>query len=279
MTTKRFRTPAGSMAYTDVGSGTPLVFLHGNPTSAHLYRHLVRALAPDFRCIAPDYLGFGRSEAPSSFSYRPAAHASLVEALLVKLNLSNLTLVLHDWGGPIGLSYALRHPETVRRLILINTWAWPLAHRPLLQLFSWLTGTPIGRIAVEHFNAFVRVAMPLTLGRVPSPTPPWIRAYATALDSPERRRACWKFACSLRAEADWLRSLWTRRSRLGERPTLLCWGMADPAFGSPATLHRWQSLFPDATTHRFPESGHYVPEEMGPELAPFVTDFLQSTAV
>jgi len=123
--TQTFHTPVGPLAYTDVGTGPPLVFLHGNPTSARLYRHLLRELAPDYRCIAPDYLGFGRSAAPRAFSYRPSAHATLVETLLRDLDLSEITLVLHDWGGPIGLAYALRHPDTVRRLVLMNTWAAP----------------------------------------------------------------------------------------------------------------------------------------------------------
>jgi haloalkane dehalogenase len=267
------------MVYTDVGTGPPLVFLHGNPTSARLYRHLIAALAPDYRCVAPDLLGFGRSEAPASFSYRPPAHATLVERLLRGLGLTDLTLVLHDWGGPIGLAYALRHPGTVRRLVLLNTWAWPLTHRPLVRTFGRLVGTTAGRLAVERGNAFARLVMPWTVGggRAPS-RPDWLRRYADALDSRPRRRACWTFARSLVAETDWLRALWTRRARLRGRPTLLCWGLRDPAFGTARTLPRWQSLFPDALTRRFPDVGHYVPEELGPALVAPVAHFLRSTA-
>mgnify|MGYP000043472309 FL=1 len=277
MPTETLRTSAGKMAYTDVGTGPPLVFLHGNPTSARLYRSLIRALAPTYRCIAPDYLGFGRSEAPAAFSYRPPAHAALVEGLLRRLGLTDLTLVLHDWGGPIGCSYALRHPDTVRRLVLTNTWAWPLTHRPLVRTFGRLVGTPIGRVAVERFNAFARGVLPFTVGGGPA-RPPWLRAYTDALDSRARRRACWSFARSLTAETDWLRALWTRRARLRDCPALLCWGLADPAFGTGPTLDRWRTLLPEATVHRYPEVGHYVPEELGPALLPPVHQFLRSTA-
>jgi haloalkane dehalogenase len=271
-------TPAGRLAYTDVGSGPPLVFLHGNPTSARLYRHLIGALTPAYRCVAPDYLGFGRSEAPSSFSYRPAAHATLVERLLRALGLTDITLVLHDWGGPIGVSYALRHPGTVRRLVLLNTWAWPLTRRPLVRLFGRLVGTAAGRLAVERGNAFARLVMPCTVGGGAPSRPDWLRHYAEALDSRPRRRACWTFARSLTGETTWLRALWTRRFRLRGRPTLLCWGLRDPAFGTTRALDRWQSLFPDATTRRFSDVGHYVPEELGPALVGPVARFLRSTA-
>lgn len=266
------------MAYTDVGSGPPLVFLHGNPTSARLYRHLIDALTPEYRCVAPDYLGFGRSEAPSAFSYRPPAHATLVERLLRELGLTDITLVLHDWGGPIGLAYALRHPGTVRRLVLTNTWAWPLTRRPLVRLFGRLVGTAAGRIAVERGNAFARLVMPCTVGGGAPSRPDWLRRYGDALSSRLRRHACWMFARSLVGETDWLRALWTRRRRLRGRPTLLCWGLDDPAFGTTRTLDRWRSLFPDARLHRYPGVGHYTPEELGPALGALVAGFLRSTA-
>ena len=274
--TQTVRTPAGSLAYTDVGSGPPLVFLHGNPTSARLYRHLLRDLAPDYRCVAPDYLGFGRSDAPTDFSYRPPAHAVLIERLLCSLDLSGMTLVLHDWGGPIGLAYALRHPNTVRRLVLMNTWAWPLQARPLLWSMSRLLATPPGRFAVERLNAFARLVMPAVSGA--GHHSGWIADYAAALDSPPRRHACWAFARALHAESHWLRTLWTHRHRLEECTALLCWGMADPAFGTEACVRRWQTLFPTATTHRLSTVGHYVPEEMGARLTPLVRQFLSASA-
>jgi len=276
---RTFRTPAGRMRYTDVGDGPPVVLLHGNPTSARLYRSLIAALSPDYRCIAPDHLGFGRSEAPPDASYRPPDHATRLHALLRHLDLRNITLVMHDWGGPIGLSYALHYPDRIRRLILTNTWAWPLLHRPLIRLFSALVGSPMGQLLIERGNAFARLVMPLTLGTPALPPPPWIDTYAEALDTPARRHACWTFAHSLTEETAWLRSLWSHRARLQSHPALLCWGMADPAFGTNLTLRRWQTLFRQADVHRWPNVGHYLPEEAAPAFTARVQSFLRSTAL
>lgn len=277
MTTASFRTPAGPLSYTDVGTGPPVVLVHGNPTSARLYRHVIRALAPRYRCVAPDHLGFGRSDAPDAASYRPAAHATRLDALLQSLALTDVTLVLHDWGGPIGLSYALRHPDRVAGLVLTNTWGWPLTHRPLIQAFSRLLATPPGRAAVERANAFPRVVMPATLGRDAEWWPNWLPPYVDALDTRRRRHACWVLARSLIGETAWLRALWAHRHRLPDVPTLLCWGLDDPAFGTEATLRRWTTLLPAARVHRHAGVGHYLPEERGPAFADTVASFLDAT--
>ncbi len=274
MDTQAFRTPTGTMTYTDVGTGPPVVLLHGNPTSARLYRHLITALAPTYRCIAPDHLGFGRSDAPSTASYRPPAHATRVEALLHALDLRSATLVCHDWGGPIGLSYALRHPTRVDRLVLTNTWMWPLTHRPLVQALSRLAGSAAGQWAFDTLNAFPHLVMPATLGPESDIYPEWIRPYAAILDTPVRRRACRLLAQSLLGETHWLRALWTRRVRLRDCTVLLCWGMADPAFGAETTLRRWTALFPDARVCRLPGTGHYVPEEQPTQFRSLVASFL-----
>lgn len=267
-----FATGAGRIAYTDVGSGPPVVFLHGNPTSAYLYRHLVDGLAPRHRCIAPDYLGFGRSDRPPDFSYRPPAHAAQIEALLRSLDLDRLTLVAHDWGGPIALAFALRHPDRIRRLILFNTWGWPHDRDPWIGAFSLLAGGPVGRALIERYNAFARWIVPLAVADRDRLSPQALERYAAPFDTPEQRRPTWAFARALLAETRWLRALWRRRHRLAGVPALLVWGTRDPAFGHERYLRRWVRLFDAPVVRRLP-LGHYVPEEGGPSLVPLVRAF------
>lgn len=113
---------AGRMHYVDEGTGEPLLFVHGTPTWSFEWRHLILALAPTHRCIAVDHLGFGLSERPRSFPYTPAAHAQNLDEFVTRLDPEPFTLVVHDFGGPIGLPLCLRHPRRVKRLVLLNTW-------------------------------------------------------------------------------------------------------------------------------------------------------------
>lgn len=161
--------------------------------------------------------------------------------------------------------------------MLTNTWAWPLTHRPLIQVCSRLLATAPGRAAIERANAFPRFIMPFTLGRNAGRWPNWLSPYADALDTRPRRHACWMLARSLIGETAWLRALWSRRGRLPDVPTLLCWGLADPAFGTETTLRRWTTLVPTAHVHRHAGVGHYLPEEMGPAFADLVALFLHGT--
>lgn len=271
-----FRTRRGRLHYVDEGQGPAVVFLHGNPTWSFLWRHLItRLVRSGFRCIAPDYLGFGLSEKPAQdgFSYRPSAHAACVEALIEGLALDGVTLVMHDWGGPIGAAYATRHPERVQRLVLFNTWMWPRRDWRF-RLFSTALGGPVGRFAIEQGNFFARAVMPAVFGRRGRLAPAVHRHYLAAAASPAERTGHRVFAKALIGERAWLSWLWNQRAALAEKPALLVWGMRDPAFRQKE-LERWQRLLPHARAYRLPSVGHYVPEEAGPALARPVEAFLR----
>src|SRR5687767_7557339 len=109
----------GEMHYVDEGSGPPILFVHGTPTNSYEYRHLIAALSKRYRCIAPDHLGFGESSRPRAFAYTPEAHANVLAEFVEKLNLADLTLVVHDFGGPIGLPLALAPNRRITRLVLM----------------------------------------------------------------------------------------------------------------------------------------------------------------
>lgn len=130
--------------------------LHGNPTWSFLYRQMIAGLRHGFRCVAPDYPGFGLSTVPPGYGFLPRDHSAVVEELVGWLGLRDLTLVVQDWGGPIGLGLAGRRPELVRRLVIGNTWAWPLVGQRRFEVFSALMGGPIGRVMAFAFNGVVR---------------------------------------------------------------------------------------------------------------------------
>ena len=151
---------AGRMHYVDEGSGDIVLFIHGTPTWSFEYRHLIKALRGTHRCIAPDHLGFGLSERPTNFSYTPEAHAAALEEFVTRMGLDRFTLVVHDFGGPIGLPLCLRHPDHVVRLVLFNTWMWPFDDDAAMQKRARIAGGGLGRWMYRHLNFSLKILMP-----------------------------------------------------------------------------------------------------------------------
>ena len=161
--------------YLDEGQGEPLVMLHGNPTWSFYYRNLVLGLRDAYRTIVPDHIGCGLSDKPddSRYEYSLRQRVADLEALLDHLELrDNLTLVLHDWGGMIGMAFAHRHPERIKRLVILNTAAFPCRRASVCRLRCGWCRTPlIGPLLVRGLNAFSRGAIrycvrkPLPRGR------------------------------------------------------------------------------------------------------------------
>jgi len=135
----------GRLSYVDEGEGAPIVMVHGTPTWSFLYRHLIRSLKERHRCMVPDHLGFGLSDRPRGWSYRPEDQARNLARLIETLALKDLTLVVHDYGGPIGLAYAIDHPENVCRLVLFNTWMWSWAGDRRMEWSGRILGRYLGR--------------------------------------------------------------------------------------------------------------------------------------
>ena len=266
---------AGTVHYVDEGEsglGEPtLVFLHGNPTWSFLYRHLVRGLSGEYRCVAPDHLGFGLSDHPGGFSYLPSDHAAVFGAFVDELGLEDVVLVVQDWGGPIGLSYAADHPENVRGLVVMNTWCWPMDDRAT-RLFSWVAGGLVGRWSCERFDAFTRLAMPMAYAERSRLTPEIHEQYRRT-HPPGRRTGTWVFPRAIVGERAWLEELWERVGVLEEHPVLLAWGMEDPAF-DPGKLRTFETLFRNSETVEFPGVGHYLQEELGEDLVDPIRSFL-----
>ncbi|MCU0611799.1 MAG: alpha/beta fold hydrolase, partial [Candidatus Eisenbacteria bacterium] len=242
-----FAVPAGRLHYVDEGSGQPVVMVHGNPTWSFLYRHLIKRLRPQYRCVAADHLGFGLSDKPKGWTYLPEDHAANLAALIEGLGLKRITLVMQDWGGPIGLSYAVAHPANVSRIVLMNTWAWPVNCDPYYVAFSSFVGGRIGRSLIRRHNFFAKTIMPLTFGDRHTLSVAVHAHYLRPLHAPEDRTGCLVFPRQILEATPWLSRLWDGISTLRGTPTLIVWGMKDIAFRKKE-LRRWEGVFPEART-------------------------------
>ena len=274
---RHFDSGDGSMHYVDEGSGAPIVLVHGTPTWSFLYRHLIHGLSARHRVVAAAHLGFGLSEKPEGAPYRPEDHARRLAALIEHLGLSDITLVVHDFGGPIGLSYAIAHPERVARLVLFNTWMWSLEGDPAVVRGSRIAAGWLGRFLYRRLNLSPKMLIPRVMGDRRKLTADAHRHYVDVFRTPAERTAPWVLARELLASGPWYDRLWGQRHLLSGKPMLLLWGMKDPAFG-PAYLERWRRAFPRAVAVTFQSAGHFVQEEEGGALVPIIERFVDESA-
>jgi haloalkane dehalogenase len=253
------------MAFVDEGHGPPIVFVHGMPTWSHLWRAFVGPLSTSHRCIAVDHLGFGRSDKPADADYHPRVLSEQLSALVDHLGLRDITLVVHDFGGPIGLGHAVRHPETIDRITIFNTWMWSLVDHEGARSVDRAVRGAFGHIMYRWLNGSARWLIPRVLAKGNRLDPAAHRAYIDATRSSSERVGQLTLARSLIGASEWYDELWRDRDRLADKPMQLLWGTQDPTFG-PDELQRWTEAFPQAEVNRFEDAGHFVQEE-APERA------------
>ena len=273
------------MHYVDEGAGPPVLMLHGNPSWSFYYRNLIRALAPTHRCIAPDHIGMGKSDKPADgdYAYTLAQRIADVTALVDSLGLTEpVTLVVHDWGGMIGLAWAVQHPAQVAQLVILNTGAFPL---PTTKMFPWplaLTRTPLGALLVRGFNAFSWTAAHVGCTRT-SMDPAVVDAYTAPYDSWADRVATLRFVqdIPLRAGDPGMDIVTTTGDAVGQfahLPALIVWGAKDFVFDDHF-LRVWREKLPAARVHYLEDAGHYVLEDAADEVVPLIADFVRAPVV
>src|SRR3989440_5681746 len=269
------------MHFVDEGQGEPVVMLHGDPTWGYLYRNFIPSLARQYRCIVPDQMGMGKSAVPQDRSlYRLEQHVSNLEALLLSLDVRDLTLVLHDWGGPVGLGFATRHPERIKRLVLMNTWAfapWPGGAFPrLLELIR----SERGEAFVLKKNGYLEPALLGTTHHTEHLTKTVMAAYRAPFPTPESRLAmlCWSRDIPIQetdvsyAEMKQIERSLTQFSAI---PILLLWGMNDPVLSEPV-LRTWQSIYPQAITYEIEDASHFLQEDAPARIVNCIEAFLEA---
>jgi haloalkane dehalogenase len=267
--------------YIDEGTGDPVVMLHGNPTWSFYYRRLIQALSPRHRTLVPDHIGCGLSEKPAGhrYDYTLSRRVADFERFLDHLGVrENITLVLHDWGGMIGMAWAVKHPERIARIVLMNTAAFfppggnrlPIRLR-LIRNLKWLS-TP----AVLGGNLFAKSALYMA---VKKPLSPAVKSGLIApYNSWKNRIATLQFVLDIPVRKtdpafELVTSVADRLSTLDHLPVLLCWGAHDFVFDMDY-FNEWRQRFPKAQSHLFQDAGHYVLEDAPERLIGLVKRFM-----
>ena len=271
------------MHYLDEGPrDAPVVLmLHGNPTWSFYYRNLVLALRRTHRCIVPDHIGCGLSDKPDAahYDYHLSSRIDNIVSLVNHLHLPQaLTLVLHDWGGMIGMGWAVRTNAQLKKLVLMNTAAFPLpAGKRMPAALSLVRNTALGAWLVLQCNAFSRVAARIGFRKAVSKQ---VRAaYIGPYDTPANRIATLRFVQDIPLEKndpgfDILLNTAEHLGQFRSVPCLIAWGAKDFVFDD-SFLRKWVELYPDAEVHRFADCGHYILEDGGPELIDTIKAFIE----
>lgn len=270
------------MHYLDEGEGPPVILLHGNPTWSFMFRELILSLRRHFRVIVPDHLGCGLSDVPErdQYPYLLKSRVDDLEALIDHLQLEGpINLGMHDWGGVIGMSWAVRHADRVGRVILLNTAAFLM---PAGKQFFWLLRmarqSSLARFLILRCNAFLYAALWFGCQKRRLPTVVR-RAYFAPYNIPYRRIPILEFIRDIPLEKshpsyDYLAETDHKLHLLRGRPLMLCWGERDLVFDRDF-LNEWIRRFPGARVHAFTDSGHFVLEDANLEIVRLTSDFLR----
>lgn len=268
------------MHYLDAGpegdAAETLLCVHGNPTWSFYWRHFVDAWSGKYRVVVPDHIGCGLSDKPQEYDYRLARHTANLSELITQLDLRNVTLLAHDWGGAIGLGAVLAQPQRFSRLVLFNTGAFHGERCPWRIRVCRMPG--LGPAAVRGMNAFAKAALVMATAKPERFTAAVRAGYLAPYDSYADRVAIQRFVEDIplhpsHPSYETLSALERGLPSLADLPISLIWGMRDWCF-TPKFLDRFIHYFPRAEVHRFSDAGHYVVEDAHEQIVPLVDDFL-----
>ena len=263
--------------YIDEGEGEILLFLHGNPTWSFYYRSLIKSFKSNYRCIAPDHIGCGYSDKPQCYNYTLSSHIDNLEKLVNYLDLKKITLVMHDWGGAIGMGLAVRRPELMKRLVIFNTASFLSTDVPLRIVLCKIP--VIGTIAIQYLNLFVKGVLAFGLKRRKA-LPKNVRAgYLAPYDTFDNRIANLKFVQDIPLKSTVpsypvMLQIEKNLEQFSDLPILIIWGNEDFCF-SNTFLKKWREVFPNAEVHELPNAGHLVVEDASDEVIFWMKEYLK----
>jgi cis-3-alkyl-4-acyloxetan-2-one decarboxylase len=265
--------------YLDEGTGPVMVLVHGNPTWSFMWREIVLAMRGKCRLVVPDHIGLGLSDKPSAteYSYRLAQRVDDLNRLIDHLNLEQITLVAHDWGGAIGMGAAVAQPQRFERFVLMNTAAF-LA--PTCPFRIRLCHVPIlGQVSVQGLNLFSKMACDQAVAKHERMTPAVRAGMIAPYDSWANRVGVYRFVCDIplrKAHPSYqtLLDIQNGLAKFRQHPVCLIWGMKDWCF-HPWFLDRFIEYFPQAQVHRFEDAAHYVVEDAHERIVPIIDEFMK----
>lgn len=260
--------------YIDEGKGKTLLFVHGTPSWSFDFRNVIKALKPHYRCIAIDHIGFGLSDKPYIYDYSTINHSLTLERFIHEKQLSDITLVVHDFGGPIGLSCAMRNPQLFSKIIILNSWLWSTQDDPEFKRFFMYLKSPLIPSLYRYLNFSPRFILPSSFIRN-KPDKSILNHYTKPFANSRQREGALAFAYSLLNDQKWFEELWSNRSLISEKPTLFIWGMDDPII-KPHILTKFTDGFINARSVQLKGIGHFpqeeAPEQVGNEIVSFLKE-------
>ncbi len=264
--------------YVDEGHGDVLLLVHGNPTWSFYWREIIRAMRANYRVIAVDHIGCGLSDKPRDYPYRLVQHVDNLAQFVRELDLGDITLLAHDWGGAIGLGAALAEPRRFARFVLFNTAAFRSRRMP--WRIRVCRAPVLGRLAVQGLNGFARAALRMAVCQHARMTPAVRSGLLAPYDNWHNRQAVYRFVADIpmsprHPSYATLRGIEEGLPSLEDRAWMFVWGMRDWCF-TPEFLDRFLDFFPRAEVHRLNHAGHYVVEDAHEQIVPILARFIES---
>jgi pimeloyl-ACP methyl ester carboxylesterase len=265
---------AGNMHYVDEGNGEVILFVHGTPTWSFLYRDFIREFSKNYRCIAIDHLGFGLSEKSESFSGTPENHSVNLSEFIQKLDLQNITLVVHDFGGPIGLSAGISNSNRIKQVVLFNTWLWETKKGKDAKKIDRTINSWLGKFLYLNLNFSPRVLLKKGFSIKKNLPKSIHRHYIRPFPDKKSRKSLLNLAKALVGSSDWYQSQWEQLGALLDKKWLIIWGTED-TFLKKDYLLKWKNRIPEAEIKEF-SCGHFVQEEKTNESIRTIANFIKN---
>jgi pimeloyl-ACP methyl ester carboxylesterase len=258
--------------YIDEGKGETLLFVHGTPSWSFDYRNIIKKLKENYRCVAIDHIGFGLSDKPRQYDYSTQNHSRTLEKFILEKQLKDITLIVHDFGGPIGLNFAIHYPEKIKNLVILNSWLWSSENdRDYIKLKKVLK-SPLLPFLYRYLNFSPKFILPQSFGdnKLPKNI---LKQYTKPFADNTQRNGTLAFAKSLLTDQNWFEELWNKRNSISDKPTLIIWGMKDSVI-KPHNLDKFHNGFTNSKTVKLETSGHFPQEEQPEKVINAIFDFL-----